>query len=650
MGPAEVFYRVSNVLRAQLEKRGIGLAKVTVPCGETGRPWVAPLPRAFEVARYTDAADRILAGYFDVFALEGAQLGFPPEWNRDCRTGIVAPMEFGKTLDYRDERKVGDIKYLWEPSRHLELVTLAQAWHLSGEQRYAEGCRMLLDSWFDQCPYPYGVHWTSSLEHSVRLLNWYFAWHLLGGEDSTLFDGVDGGHFKARWLESVYQHCHFIAGHFSRHSSANNHLLGEYLGLLVGSFNWPLWEECPIWQKVAVRGFEEESLKQNAADGVNREQAIYYQHEVMDMMFLCRAIAKAHGHSFSADYHKRLEKLAEFVAAVMNMSGEVPMIGDSDDAVLVRLSQESNWDPYRSLLATCALIFDNPVLGGAAGRADDKTRWLLGDKAAETFPALSSNARPQLSDALAFPEGGYYLLSSDRGKSKEVLALADCGPLGYLSIAAHGHADALSFCLSIAGDEILVDPGTFAYHTQRSWRDYFRGTSAHNTLRIDCQDQSEIGGNFMWLRKAQASLIEHGSTIDGRQVFAGEHNGYLRLETPALHRRRIEFDPEGHRFAITDKVITQGEHEVELFWHFAERCEVAVNDRSIEWQTAHARGSLSLDVKDFSLELLSGSDSPPAGWISRRFDCREPIVTARYHARTHDSVHIVTTIEYSFFS
>ena len=151
-----------------------------------GRPWVDPLPRQFDAGKYCAAADRIIAGEFDVFALRPAQLGFPPQWNRDPKTGRVAPLTFGKALDYRDERIVGDIKYLWEPSRHAELLTLAQAWHLSRDQRYAAACRTLLDSWFEQCPYARGPHWTSSLEHAMRLINWSFAWHLLGDEREPL--------------------------------------------------------------------------------------------------------------------------------------------------------------------------------------------------------------------------------------------------------------------------------------------------------------------------------------------------------------------------------------------------------------------------------------------------------------------------------
>ena len=119
-----------------LERVGMFAAKVPARTSDAiGRAWVDPLPQQFDAGKYCAAADRIIAGEFDVFALRPAQLGFPPTWNRDPKTGRVAPLTFGKTLNYRDKRIVGDIKYLWEPSRHAELVTLAQAWHLSQDQR-----------------------------------------------------------------------------------------------------------------------------------------------------------------------------------------------------------------------------------------------------------------------------------------------------------------------------------------------------------------------------------------------------------------------------------------------------------------------------------------------------------------------------------
>src|SRR5450432_3605085 len=70
----------------------------------------------------------------------------------------------------------------------------------------------------------------------------------------------------------------------------------------------------------------------------------------------------------------------------------------------------------------------------------------------------------------------------------------DVGALGYTSIAAHGHADALSVMLAAGDEYILVDSGTYAYHSHPDWRSYFRGTAAHNTVRVDCFDQSVMSG------------------------------------------------------------------------------------------------------------------------------------------------------------
>ena len=125
------------------------------------------------------AADRIADGWLDVFALKDVDLGTPPRWNRDPKTGIEAPLAFGKLLDYRDPDLVGDIKYLWEPNRHLHLVTLAQAWSMTGEAKYAEALREQLESWFIACPHPMGANWASSLEAGIRLANWSLAWQLL---------------------------------------------------------------------------------------------------------------------------------------------------------------------------------------------------------------------------------------------------------------------------------------------------------------------------------------------------------------------------------------------------------------------------------------------------------------------------------------
>lgn len=648
MGPAEIGWRVEQIVRGRLERIGMGQARqVPAPTSEFafGKAFVKPPNEGIDTDALRRAADALLAGRWSVFALRDVQLGFPPEWNRDPRTGTLAPLDFGKTIDYRDEKIVGDIKYLWEPSRHLQLVTLAQAWAATRETRYLAGVGSLIRSWLAQCPYPNGVHWTSSLELSVRLLNWSVTWQLIGGPASPLFEGRDGAVLRNDWLQAIYRHTHFVAGHLSAHSSANNHLFGEYMGLYIAGTSWPCWPQMVRWHQIGKAGLEAEALRQNTPDGVNREQAIYYQHEVMDMMLITLLAARAQGDDFSQPYLARLEALAAFVHALMDVGGNVPMQGDADDALMIKLAHREDFSPYASLLATCALLFSREDLRAKAGTLDDKSRWLMGPNADQRWSKLAATpAAPKL----AFPDGGHYLLGHNWDQPDEIRIAIDCAPLGYLSIAAHGHADALAFTLSASGLEFLIDPGTYAYHTQREWRDYFRGTLAHNTVRIDKADQSEIGGNFMWLAKANARALHH-SPHSQPQGFVGEHDGYRRLTAPAVHRREIRFDSEQTTITVIDDISGAGVHHIELPWHWHEHADVVadVSNRSVRVCRENVTVLMECDHPALHLTQHRGSELPILGWVSRRFDEKQPSTCTIFAGAIDGPARVVTTLRIS---
>jgi hypothetical protein len=648
MSSTEIAFRVGRAVRARAERWGLGLARAPEPMGPSGQPWLAPLPKNFAAAKYVAAADRILSGSFHVFALSDARLGFPPRWNVDPKTGTVAPLVFGKGLDYRDARKVGDIKYLWEINRHLELVTLAQAWHLTGDARYLGGCRTLLDSWMTQSPYPFGVNWCSSLEHAMRLVNWSFAWHLLGGDASPLFQTADGPTLRQRWLTSIFQHSHFIAGHLSRHSSANNHLLGEATGLFVASSTWPMWQVSTQWQALAREELEYQGLEQTFADGVNREQAVWYHHAVADMMLLAGLVARANAADFGAAYWQRLQAMLEFLASIMDMGGHVPAIGDADDGLLVRFDPDTQFDVFKSLLATGALLFERAEFKLKAGAVDDKTRWLIGDSADARFAGLAASPdRITLPIRREFPQGGYYVLGADFETPREVRIVADAGPLGFLSIAAHGHADALAFTLSAGGLPLLIDPGTFAYHTERRWRDYFRGTSAHNTLRVDAKDQSVSGGNFLWLEHAQARLDSFETSDEGERMVA-HHLGYERLPDPVRHRRTWRYLRSSRTLLIDDDVECHGSHRLEWFWHFAPGCGVTLYGDTL----IARRGGVVLTMtfpSALACRLETAAEDPPLGWYSSGLDQKQPAIAAVMEALANASAsfHFELQIDFS---
>jgi hypothetical protein len=631
MSPAEVAHRVWRAGRARVEALSAGKHR---PVPEANLAPQAPgwvySNSKIQTASYVAAADRIAEGFVDVFAIPRVQLGFPPRWNRDPKTGIEAPFVFGKTLDYRDPDVVGDIKYLWEPNRHLHLVTLAQAHALTGRRDYAETIQEHLESWFLACPCPMGPNWASALEPAVRLINWSLAWQLLGGVNGDFLRL--NHHFRDSWIRSAYEHMDFVRGWFSLHSSANNHLIGEAAGLFIGALTWPYWPRALAWQDEAQKVLEREILLQNAPDGVNREQAVAYQQWEIDLLLFALLAGKANGRWFSPAYESRLEAMLDFLASIMDAGGNVPMFGDSDDGYVVRLSQESDFSPYRSLLATGALLFRRGDFKEKAGRLDDRTRWLVGEQADAAFDGLDQEST-RLPPRQQFPDGGYYVLGCEFDTPNEIRLVADAGPLGYRSIAAHGHADALSFTLSAGGHELLIDPGTYAYHTNERWRQYFRGTSAHNTVRIDGEDQSEPGGNFMWVKHARAGCSLWLSSAD-KDAFEGWHNGYLRLPDPVKHRRMIELDKQARRIVIEDVLEMSEEHDVELFFHCSELCEVEPVEGGFLLSREGMAATLLLpEMESSKSDVHRGSVSPIAGWVSRAFDTRQPAPTIAWRAR-----------------
>jgi hypothetical protein len=620
----EIVFRAQGLIHSKLQSMGwlIVLQPPVPRFVQDEKLWVG-IPAGLTQDQYKLQAEAVITGKLKVFGLDDAALGVVPDWNTDPLTGIRAPDVFGKTLNYRDERIVGNIKYLWEPNRHLQLVQIAQAYALTRDDVYLSKLRVQLESWLDQCLYMIGPNWNSSLELGIRLINWSLVWQYVGGMQSPLFEGPEGESFRRRWLDSVYQHVHFVDGHYSRFSSANNHLIGEAAGVIVACKTWPFWDDFSKFCENGMVILEREIQTQNHADGVNREQAVSYQQFVLDFAIIAGLACKVTGDPLSELFWRRVEGMIGYLAALIDYGGNVPMIGDADDGYVVNLSPEADFCPYKSLLATGAVLFKRGDFKSKAKGLDHKTLWLLGPSAADSFGSLAASGVKQ---ELAFKSGGYYFLGKDWDTPCEVKAMVDCGSLGYLSIAAHGHADALSIYLSAGGNELLVDVGTYAYHTNKMWRDYFRGTSAHNTVRIDGADQSVIGGNFMWMKKAESTLIEFVDD-DDVMYFKGGHNGYERLDDPVIHTREIQFNKSGNRFFIKDKLDCKAAHDVERYWHFHEDCILVEHDGGI--QATNGASSLFLRPieDDVYMEVIKGDEGKPLGWVSRSFDRKVPAHT-----------------------
>jgi hypothetical protein len=614
MPPAELAYRMRQAGIAMLEKRGWLGAGAGAPTAAPRRPALEgpPAMDEGEAEAIQAEADRICAGHVTLFAGRHCGVGARPEWNRDPGSGILAPSVFAGDIDVADRARVGDIKHLWELNRHLHLVRLAQAALVSGQPRYLRTLAAQLSGWLAQCPPLTGPNWASPLELGIRLLNWSLLWQLAGGDAGALFAGAGGQRLRAAWLHSIHAHCTYIARHRSRHSSANNHLIGELAGLFMAATTWPCWRESQRWRELAAAGLELQAQAQFSRDGVNREQAFAYHVFSTEFLMAAGLAGQAWGQPFPPAYWDSLRRSLRFLRSLRDVGGNLPMVGDADDGMAFRLGPAGE-DRAAQLLALGDAVFKGAPAAGAGAR------WLL--HLLPGAPAAPPAAGPDT--GWAFADGGYLLFGAHWGGPREIKGVLDCGPLGYLGIAAHGHADALALTLSVGGEPCLVDPGTYSYWRERKWRDYFRGTSAHNTVRVDGLDQSVGGGRFLWLRHARAR-IDRMPRSPAEFDFRGSHDGYLRLPDPVRHVRGVRFDAATATLLVRDELEARKPHRLEQFWHFAPGLEVRLGAGGARVRGRAFELRLQVSGAELEMELVCGRENPPLGWISHGYDTKHP--------------------------
>lgn len=638
MSLGEVLHRVRRAARAAVDRLSHRRPRV-LPHGdrirgtELARPtWLVDLRRREAVAAtvrdklgWTDAPARSLANHmFSFFALENRFAGPTIRWNYDYAADRTAATGYAPWIDYRDEQECGNIKYVWEHNRHHHLVELAKASYLTGDRSFEDEMVQQIDGWIEECPFLYGVNWSSALEAAIRLINWSFCIQFVEAWSEDFEDRHPG--FRRRWIASAREHLNFVAGQLSRFSSANNHLIGEAAGLFFGALSMRFPESDELARR-AQQILEEEMDRQTWPDGVNKEQATGYQLFVFDFFLLAGLLGRQNGRPFRAQYWERLERMADYVGALTMETKRLPQIGDDDEGYVVRLTYAPDRNRVRSMLASAGLVFGRPDLLRQSGGIDEVAFWLTGRTEVPAGAHGHSGALPT-----RFPEGGYHMLKTARSR-----LIFDCGPLGYLSLAAHGHADALSLIVTLKGQELLVDPGTYAYHTKRRWRDYFRGTAAHNTLRIDGRDQSEIGGPFLWTRHANCTLLRSTD----REV-AGEHDGYRQLPDPVIHRREVALLEGEEGYEVIDSLRAAGTHDVELFFHCAPGWAVRVHETHVDLTLGRLRSRLVLDSSITEVTVYEGSEEPLSGWYSPRFDVLQPAPTIRCSLATSGD-HVLRT-------
>ena len=517
------------------------------------------------------------------FPLLGLEIETGPEirWRRDYLHRVESGTEFFRRIPYLDFARAGDHKVVWELNRHQHLVLLAQAFALTSRDEFLAELEAQLESWFRANPYLRGINWTSALEVAIRSLSWVWIYHLAGARLNAAL--------RRLLLGELYRSAWYLESNLSVYFSPNTHLLGEALALFAAGHLFPEFPTAGRWEQKGRQLLEEQIAIQVRADGSYFEQSTYYHLYALDMFLFYAALAEP-----PPAVRERILAMAGYLEAVLGPCRTLPLIGDDDGGRL--------FYPYgrrdrfgRAALATCGARFDRPEWIVDPADLCEQAVWWLGERAF-TMPRENRNAPPA---SRLFRCAGTAVL-----RAGDLHVLIDGGPFGPWS-SGHSHSDTLHLVVRRGEEELLIDPGTFTYISSPEWRDRFRGSAAHNTVRVDGINQAAAIGPFSWREQPEVEVLEWVTTPDHDFLDA------VCRAREFTHRRRVLLvKPE--LLLIVDEIAgAAGRHVIEQFWH----CGEAVYTVGQDAFRIGGRASLAVTPGGEAVICEGGE----FGWRSRAF-------------------------------
>jgi len=541
-------------------------------------------------------ANQILGHRFPLLATT-VETGGEMDWRKDYHHGHTSPLSYFRLIPYLDFSRVGDYRLIWELNRHQHLVLLAQAFRLTGRSEFVGAIQRQLEHWTAANPFLLGINWTSSLEAAFRALSWIWTYHLAGHELQP----------PARRLLLAGLHAHgcYLERNLSFYHASNTHLLGEALALEALGRLFPALPRAARWLQIGRPIVDRQMASQVRDDGSHFEQASFYHVYALDMFLFHRVL----GGGAQPAFREKLERMADFLAALMGPQRRLPLLGDDDGGRLFH--PYGRQDEFgRATLTTCGLLLDRPDWIGEPVAAAEQAAWWLGPRALDAAPGPQQPAGA----SRWFPQAGIAVLTAPG-----LHVVVDAGAFG-VGTGGHSHSDTLSLVVRLGREEILVDSGTYTYNRSIRERNWFRGSAAHNTVRVDERDQATCVNPFRWTDTPVVRLLRKRTAPDHDLVEAECRYGDI------VHRRAIVLLKPALLIVRDEVSGPPGEHLLEQFWHPGEPVRPA-------GPGCFGIGNRSLLVTPAS-EQVEASEGGEHGWRSPGLGARNPAPVIRVVRRS----------------
>jgi hypothetical protein len=494
-------------------------------------------------------------------------------------TILLKTAQLSRQIDWKAS-PFGDREWAWILNRHQFFQTLVKAYQDTRDEKYAADFDEIIRDWIIRCPVPSepansSAEWRT-IEAGIRMMSsWPIAWHMF--QKSPSFATTT----RILMLKSFAEHADYLM----KFPTFGNWTLMESNGLLHVGVLFPEFKDAPIWRKTAVERLVQGMRSQVYPDGAQFELTTSY-HNVCLFNFLQPVILKqfARDVEFPSDYYEGLRRMMLFNMGVVRPDGIWPMLNDSD-----------------------ADTVQNTVIEPALK--------LGGSKVKELEPILKMKPSKE---SVCFPYAGIVCMRTG-SEPEDLYLMMDAGPYG----ALHQHEDKLNIEVYAYGRPLVIDPGRYSYHVGEP----FRAAGAHNVVLVDGMGQNRASNESVRVIK-EPSLGLRWFTSSGFDYAEGVYDEGFgpQSDKSVVHVRKVFFvKPE--YWIVIDVLKGNGRHKAEQLWHFTPS-KLKVAGKCVQSVVANSANLAVVGSTDADIRVVEGEETPVLGYVSYRYNERQPSPTA----------------------
>ena len=498
------------------------------------------------------AADNICNHIFDFLGTGKLRWGKKIEWNFDIKSNYSWNPKFYSC--YRQNELMPsngvDIKIPWELNRLHHLVTLAQAYKLTNNEKYSSECLKQYNDWSKKNPFCYGINWTSTMEVSVRVVNLIVMLDMVYNSENWNDNDIINLKNNIREHGIFIQH-NLEIGVSKNNIIAGNHYLTNIAALSIIGMSLKDIPESKNWIKCGMKALEDAIKWMVNNDGFYFESSTSYHRFALELFMYPYILGLLTNNPFSKLYSNRLQLMLDVILYLNTPGNTIPQIGDNDNGRLLILDSYPNWtiNDHRYLLGIGTVLFNRSDYKFLSESFPLELFWLLGKEPLQKYNNIQSKKMSILSKS--FPDSGLYVIRND--KRKDYTLVRGCSKSS--SLYGHTHNDVLSLELWVAGKPIFIDPGSYCYTSDIKSRNYFRSTKRHSTIIINNTELNEIRDQIFDIKWMTRFKCNEWKVSKNNIKFVGEHNAYYENFDYIIRRTIIYQDSN---WLIKDEIIGDG--------------------------------------------------------------------------------------------